>query len=76
MDWLKDELEKLSEKQDRMNETLIRNTATLEEHVRRTNLLEAEIKPIKRHVDVVQGAGKFTVAIAGLVATLKSIGLL
>ena len=37
---LHDKVEKIEDTQDDMGKTLIRNTASLEEHVRRTNLLE------------------------------------
>lgn len=42
---------KLVEKVDKYNETNVRNTATLEEHVKRTNLLEARFEHIEDHVE-------------------------
>lgn len=39
--------------------TLERLTVTVEDHVRRTNILEEEIKPIKKHVWMINGALKF-----------------
>ncbi len=49
--------------------TLERLTVTVEDHVRRTNILEADIVPIKKHVNMVQGAFKFI----GLMATMAAI---
>lgn len=74
-EWLAEELGKISDKQDKMQDVLVRNTAILDEHIRRTNLLEAEVKPIKKHVDIVQGSSKVAIAMFGLLATLKSLGI-
>lgn len=49
--------------------TLERLTVTVEDHVRRTNILEEDIKPLKRHVWMVNGALKFT----GLLGILAAI---
>lgn len=35
--------------------TLAEQHITLKDHIRRTELLESEIKPIKKHVDMVKG---------------------
>ncbi len=42
---------KLANKVGEYNETNIRNTASLEEHVKRTNLLEARLESIEDHVE-------------------------
>lgn len=62
---LLDTSEKISDRQYEMNLTLVRLTTTVEEHVRRTNLLEDEIKtvredlqPIAAHVTLMQNTGK------------------
>ena len=39
--------------------TLGRLTVSVEEHVRRTNILEEDVKPIKAHVFMMNGAIKF-----------------
>ena len=48
---MKEQLDKIDQKLGTMNETLIRNTVTLEEHVRRTNLLEDKMQHVEHHVD-------------------------
>lgn len=74
--WLKDALEKIEGRQHEHTETLTRLTVTVEEHVRRTNLLEVELKPIKAHVQLVNAAAK-VLSIAGTIAlTAHSLGLL
>lgn len=58
MDRVLDKLDKMDEKIDGIDKTLVRNTASLEEHMRRTELLEAAIKPVQEHVVMVKGVGK------------------
>ena len=52
-----------------IDKTLALNTAHLDEHIRRTEILEDEIKPVKKHVEQMRGAAKL-LAIAAVVATL------
>jgi hypothetical protein len=49
--------------------TLERLTVTVEDHVRRTNILEEDIKPIKKHIWMVNGALK----LLGLIGILAAI---
>ena len=61
---------------DSINVTLVRNTSSLEEHIRRTELLEKKLEPIEIHVTQMQGAFKFigvVAVVAGLVLTLMQI---
>lgn len=66
---LEDKIDKIIESQNEMNETLVRQEENLKEHMRRTELLEQEVKPIVKHVAMVKGAGIFI----GLAATIASI---
>jgi hypothetical protein len=78
-----EKLERIEAKTDRhtellseYNTTLVRLTTTVEHHVRRTDLLEADIKPIKAHVQFLNNTAKLiSLAVAGLLA-LRSLGLL
>lgn len=47
-------LETLSEKVHSIDKTLVRNTDSLEIHIKRTELLEKEVAPIKIHVTRVE----------------------
>lgn len=47
--------------------TLASQHEVLAEHVRRTNLLEEEIRPIKKHVHMIEGAIKF-IGLVGMIA--------
>lgn len=64
------QLDKLDEKLDNVDKTLIRQEESLKEHMRRTELLERhyeslqselhnEVEPIKEHVQQVKGIAKF-----------------
>jgi prefoldin subunit 5 len=61
-------IDKVEEKLDDVNAsiknidvTLVRQHASLEEHIRRTELLEDKMEHVDRHVTMVRGVGKFIV---------------
>jgi hypothetical protein len=72
-DELHTRLDNLDKKQDEMNETLVRNTVSLEVHVKRTDMLEAEIKPMKSFMTVVNAGLKIIGAGAVLVSLVTGI---
>lgn len=53
----------------RLDKTMVINTRSLDEHMRRTKLLETELKPITKHVEQMRGAAK----LIGLLALIASI---
>ena len=81
---MEDKIDLITEKLSTVDKTLERNTVSLELHIRRTNLLEAEIgnvkseiDPIAFHVKVVQLILKTALAIAassGLWAAIRYFG--
>jgi len=68
---LEEKIDQLIDTQQDMNETLIRQELNLKEHMRRTEILEDEIKPIVKHVAMVKGAGVFLAVIATLASIWK-----
>ncbi len=69
-------VDKSDERLDSIDITLVRQNATLEEHVRRTELLEDktnqlsdDLKPVEKHVAMVTGALK----LLGIVGTIVAI---
>lgn len=68
-----DELQRNTSRLDTYNETLVRLTVTVEEHVRRTNLLEQKIKPIEQHVQFINTFAKFMAAGATFLVALRSL---
>lgn len=69
MTTMEDKLDKIVDTLGQQAITLERLTVTVEDHVRRTNLLEEDIKPVKRHVFMVEGALK----LMGLIGILAAI---
>lgn len=81
--YMRNLLDKLREGQAEMNVTLARNTASLEEHVKRTNILEAKVdgvdvrlKPIENNLTGVKFVLKALAVALPLLATAKALGWL
>lgn len=72
IDWLT----RMEQKQDKMGETLIVNTAHLAEHMRRTALIEADLKPVKKHVNLVQDAFILASGLGGIALFLHHMNVL
>lgn len=81
-----DAISDVRNKQDQQTETLIRNTVSLEEHMRRTELLEEannktneRLEPVIKHVDAVNlilKIGAAALTLVGIVAAMKQGGLI
>lgn len=72
---------RIHDKLDRMESTLVKQeinlarlTTSVEEHVKRSNLLEAALQPIEKHVAMVQGAVKL-ISILGVLAAIVALFL-
>ena len=61
---------------DSVDRTLIKQEANLGEHMRRTELLELEVAPIKKHVVMVQGVLKFIGVVSLIVGIATGIASL
>lgn len=66
---LEDKIDKISDDISEVKVTLARNTVSLEEHVRRTNILEDKVEPMRKDIDMAKGA----IAFIGLLATIATI---
>lgn len=80
LDKLDEKLDKANEKVSEIDKTLARNTDSLAEHMRRTSLLEDELKPIKKHMALFEAGLKILgvlSVVTGLAAgVLKLLGLM
>jgi hypothetical protein len=72
MQFIHDMLVKLDVRLDSVDETLIRHDENLKDHMRRTSLLEEELKPIRKHVFMIQGVGAF-IGLLALIATIVAV---
>lgn len=58
-----------------IDKTLAINTEHLAVHIKRTAILEQELRPVSKHVQQMQGAAKL-LGILALIATIASIATL
>lgn len=66
---LEAKLDKMTDHLSAIDVTLAKQAVSLDVHIRRTELLEAELKPIKKHVDMVNGGIKL-LSVIGIVYEL------
>ena len=71
MDRIEEKLDKIDERIDNIDKNLAVNNTLLEYHIKRTDMLEQEIKPLKAGLIKAQGAMMFV----GVLATAISIGV-
>lgn len=72
-DKIDNKLEKIDGRLDELTVTSSQHEQTLVEHVRRTEILEMELKPIKDHVALVGAVGKILGALGALVGLALGI---
>lgn len=73
---IEDKIDALSTHLGSIDITLAKQNVTLEDHVRRTTLLEKALIPIRRHIDMVSGALKLiglVGIIVGIFAAIKAL---
>jgi hypothetical protein len=73
---MEQKIDRLIDKVDKIEDTLVKQevnlarlTVSVEEHVKRSNNLEEALKPVQRHVVLVEGALKF-IGLLGVLATI------
>jgi len=70
---IESKLDKLSDTLSEQSVTLARNTATLELHVKRTDILEAHVLPLTAAHNRWVGAGKAAAAAGAVIAALAGL---
>lgn len=68
-----DKLDKLDDRLDKLDLTLVRNTISLEEHSRRCDLLEKDLKPVKKHVLIIETSFKLIGALSVVIAIVAGL---
>lgn len=68
-----DKLDEMDKRIDSIDITLAKQHISLEEHIKRTNLLETKLEPVEDHVKAVNAVLKFAGGIAILLAAFESI---
>lgn len=69
-------LDKIDDSITRIDITLARQSEILDVHVKRTNILEDSLKPIERHVNMVQGAIKLILILGTIAGIIEAIVML
>lgn len=75
-DRMEEKIDRVEASLNSIDKTLDRNTLSLEEHMRRTALLEDAFKPVQEHVIMVRGVGKtimWLTAIISLIVAVRNI---
>ncbi len=68
-------LEKIEARLDSLDLTMVKNTISLEEHIKRTNMLEEEFKPIKKDHALVKASVTILSSMLGGALVAKQLGL-
>ncbi len=71
---VEDKLDKVVDSISNINVTLAKQSVILEEHVKRSTMLEDQMKPIKKHVDLVNAAFKLLgllISVGGIHGLMK-----
>lgn len=70
---IEDKIDKIIEKVNTIDVTLAKQQVTLDEHVRRTNLLEEKMEPVEKHVTIVNGCLKIIAALGTIIGLIHGI---
>lgn len=73
IDAVDEKLDKITEHLSSIDVTLAVNTESLVTHVKRTNLLEAELKPVTKHVAMVEGIFKAIGVVGSMAAFIVGL---
>jgi len=68
VDKVDEKLDKIVEKISSIDVTLAVNTESLVQHIKRTNLLEEQLRPVSKHVAMMEGAFKVIGILASVAA--------
>lgn len=75
MDELKTDIRDIKNNVAEIKITLAKQHVSLEEHMRRTAILEAQLEPLKEHVAMTGGAMKLLALLATVAAILETIAI-
>lgn len=76
LDKIEEKVDKIGEQLGAIDKTLTAQHVVLKEHIRRTEILEADIAPLKKHVTMIEGALKFigfVCVVAGAAAAIIEV---
>lgn len=68
---IEEKLDKVADHIADINTTIAKQEVSLDEHIRRTNLLEEKVAPLEKHVSMVNGVIKFIVLLSAIAAIVE-----
>lgn len=71
--YIQSKVDKIDERMDGIDKTLAVNTSLLDIHIKRTDLLEKEVKFVKTHVIFVQLLSKLVAWSLGVLAAMATV---
>lgn len=66
-------IDKILEKIHSIDITMARNTASLEAHMKRTDLLEKKLEPVENHVSLINASFKVFGAVGAIIGILVTL---
>jgi len=76
LDKIENKIDAIAHRINAIDVTLAAQHESLKDHIRRTELLEAQVEPIKEHVDGLKGVVHFLKILAVLAAIAESLHIL
>lgn len=70
---VEDKIDKIGDRLGSIDSTLAAQHESLKQHMKRTDLLEAQLEPLKRHVAMVEGITRALGGLAVVAAVLEAI---
>ena len=71
---IEDKIDKIFERMASVDVTLVKQHGQLEYHIKRTDLLESELKPVRDHVRLIQAALRW-LSVIGIIAGVAKLFL-
>ena len=70
---IEDKLDKIVDHISNIDTTLAKQSVILDEHIKRTELLEKKLEPVERHVTIVNALVKVTAVLGSAIGTILGI---
>lgn len=72
-DRIESKIDKIADHISSIDVTLAKQQVILDEHVKRTNLLEKKLEPVERHVTVINGLMKLIAALGTIIGLIHGM---
>lgn len=76
LEHLLNKIDNIDSRIDNIDKTMAVNTASLEEHVKRTNILEKKLEPVEDHVKLMNAVAKLIALTSTVLGVLKLLSVI